>query len=238
MKLFRKEFTFREKITLLIFAIAVVALVYVRLVDTPVRNGLKSAEADKAFYEDQLLVLDAQVAERERMRDELADLETDPVSENGHVWSFMPSYNGETEELDFLNDTLAYAEDYLVSFQNITRKGKQIRRGFSLQFVASSYDKALEILNAIEESDIRCIVGNVSITPTSTDYLKYMYENEYLSYAEDVLQGPVNVNCVATFYETMWDGVADKQLPKDPEAEKAAAEAAAAAAAAALNGAQ
>ena len=196
MKTLTREFTLRERVLLLIFGAVIVALVYYLLVDEPVRSGIKSANASKEALAIQVAAVEQQLT---NMRIWQAEMEQ--LKKNGRPQSFMPSYNYSNEELDFLNATLAGKLDYYIGFNEITREGEQIRRSFALNFSAPSYQEAVNVIAALENSNTRCLVGDFSMSP---------YENGF-----SLMGGPVTVNATATFYETLHGGKEDSQLPPD-----------------------
>ena len=184
-------------ILLLIIAVIIALLVcYILFVDRPVRDGMKTIEEAAAAIEPEAAQMDAQLAELETMRSEMEQIETGQEER-----SYMPSYNSSKTELDFLNRTLSWAEDYYIGFDQVTRSGNQIRRGFSLQFKTSNYASAVSILNDLENGENRCLVGDLSFSPTER--------------GASLMEGGVQVSCSAVFYETVVGGTPDAELPED-----------------------
>ncbi len=196
MKTLTREFTPRELVLLAVFGCIIIALAYYLLVDSPVRSGIASAKADKEALESQVAVIESELSNMQAWQDEM-----DLLEQNGHPSSYMPSYNASKEELDFLNATLAGALDYYIGFTQITRQGNQIRRSFALNYSATDYNAAVKVISDLENSRIRCLVGDFSVVP---------FEN-----SESLMNGPVSVTATATFYETMQGGVEDMELPED-----------------------
>lgn len=197
MQSIKKEFSKGERAAILILCVLIVAMIYYIAVVRPVRKGIESAHQERDDLEMQVTILDAQVAKLNMMQQELEDMK------NGdRVVSMMPSYNAGKQEVDFLHTTLAGTEDYYIGFSALDRDGDQIRRNFSLQFRSSDYQSAVGVIDKLENSEIRCLIGDVSVSPA---------DNE----TRNIMSGQVNVNCTATFYETMYDGVEDKELPEE-----------------------
>ena len=194
MKLLTRDFSTREKVLLVILLVVIVSAAYYLFVWTTVDDQITSIQSQNQSMETQLMIATAKVEKLQGMSAEM---------ENDLIRSYMPSYNASKEELDFLHGTLAATEDYLINFTYLTRNGDQIKRGFSLQFTARSYAQAKEIIGALEDSEIRCLIGDYNINPTQKDY--------------HLLEGKVKVVLEGCFYETMYDGVVDKELPKDSE---------------------
>ena len=195
-----RKLSSREKVLLLILVVIIVAALYYLFIFQPLTDSIKRSQDNAASLETQLVALDAKVAQIQRMQKSVEE-----YSANGHIVSIMPSYNAGKQELVFLNSTLAASEDYYVGFTNITRNGNQIRREFSLKFTVGRYSEAENIINILEHSDLRCLISDFSVKPVEQD--------------ETIETGKIEATCVATFYETMFGGVADAELPEDSNKE-------------------
>lgn len=196
MNVFTREFTTREKALLLVLGVIVVASLYYLFIFQPVTDGINRAQSSATDLESQLTVLDAKVAQIQKMQKSMEEYEN-----SGRIESIMPSYSAGKQELVFLNSTLASSDDYYVGFTNITREGNQIRREFSLRFTVKTFQDAEDIINILEHSDLRCLISDFSVKPIE--------QKEYVE------TGAVEASCVATFYETMYGGVPDAELPED-----------------------
>ena len=196
MNILTRDFTSREKAMLLVLAIIILGALYYLFIFQPTADAIALAETNAADLETQIVALDAQVAQIKKMQKSV-----DEYANNGHIVSIMPSYNAGKQELNFLNTTLAASEDYYVGFDNITREGNQIRREFTLKFTVAHYSEAEDIIDQLEHSDLRCLISDFEIKPVEQK--------------ETVENGEVEVSCGATFYETMFGGVADSELPED-----------------------
>lgn len=189
------EYKGSEKILLIVLFVVIIGSIYFLAVDRPVRQGIKEAderiEVLSAKY-DEIVV---RIQEINKMKEEMNKMDSDSV-----VSSMMPSYNSGNQELEFLNTTLSDALDYYVGFSRVTRDGDQIRRGFTLQYKAKDYDAAEKILADLESSPIRCVIGNVSISPVKGTSVKHTQ---------------VQISADATFFETMYGGTPDSELPED-----------------------
>lgn len=196
MKILSRDFTLKEKILLLILSLALIGLAYYQFIDQPVRNDLVTAQSEKEYLQIELNAVQAQLVQLKKMEQELENLSGD------NSLGVMGSYNNSKAEIALLNDILGDTQQYSISFSDVTRNGDLIRRNFSLQFTASSYEEATRILTRLSRSECRCRLGNVYCT----------------SEDGNVMKGPVSVSATATFYETMVGGKADAGLPKDQAA--------------------
>ncbi len=196
MNILSRELSKREKVLLLVLIVIIAAALYYLFIFQPVTEMTKNAQANVESLETQLIVLNTKVGQIKKMQKSMEE-----YADNGHIDSIMPSYSAGKQELVFLNSTLAASEDYYVGFTNITREGNQIRREFALKFTVDQYSEAENIINILEHSDLRCLISDFSVKPVEQK--------------ESVENGVVEVSCVATFYETMFGGVADAELPAD-----------------------
>ena len=193
MKVLSRSFTLKEKILLLLLSLILVALAYYQFVDQPVRSALAQAQAEADSLSMELTAVTAKLTTMRNMRAELDD-----VTAGGKA-SEMGSYNNSKAEIAMLNDVLSEALQYSITFANVTRSEDQIRRNFSLQLTASSYESMEHIINSINESHYRCLIGDLQCRAIRDKY---------------VLDGNLSVNATATFYETMVGGTPDAGLPE------------------------
>lgn len=196
LKKLNRVFTTREKVLLLALSIIILGAIYYLSIYQPTNDKVKIWKREKESLEEQLVIADKRASQIANMKSEMEGLES-----RGLTPSFMPSYNAERQELEFLHDILSTnSTEYQANFSTVTRDGNQIRRNFSLSFAANNYSQALNVISSLENSSIRCLIGDMSISSQS---------------GSGLLNGPVNVNCVATFYETMYEGTEDSDLPGD-----------------------
>ncbi len=196
MKILTRDFTPREKFLLTVLLVIIIAAAYYLFVYRTVDAQISAQTAERQSLESQLEIVTAQAQKIQKMAEQI---------ENDTLRSYMPSYNSSQKELDFLNETLSETENYLVNFTTLTRNGDQINRGFILQFTAKNYAQAEKIIKTLEDSEIRCLIGDYMINPLET--------------GDHLLQGQVQVSLKGSFYETMYDGVEDKELPEDESAQ-------------------
>ncbi|MGN0466969.1 MAG: hypothetical protein ACI4F9_11570 [Lachnospiraceae bacterium] len=193
MKIFSRDFTRKEKISLLILSILLLVLSYYKFVDQPVRDAIIAAESEAANLEVELTAVQAKIATLEKMKRELDDL-----SSESNV-GIMGSYNNSKAEMEMLNDILNAADEYSISFADVTRNGDQVRRNFSIQFTVSDYPTATRILSELTKGTYRCLLSDVRCNSSKGN----------------IMEGAVSVSAAATFYETMIGGREDAGLPKN-----------------------
>lgn len=197
MKILSREFNTKERFLLLFLLALLVGLAYYRFVDRPVRESLAIAESQKGNLEAELTTLNAQLAVVRRMRAEMEDITA------GGTASIMESYNNSKAEIKLLNDILQEAVQYSIKFDDVARNGDQIRRSFSLQFITEDYETAGHIIEQLEKSQYRCLIGDVRCN---------------IGRQTDNRPARITVSATATFFETMVGGVVDAGLPANEAA--------------------
>ena len=194
MRVMSRDFSNREKVILLILILFLIGFGYYQFVDKPVRESLATAAAEKSALDSELSAVNAKIATLQRMQAEIEDITA------GGNNSYMASYNNSKAELKLLNDVLKAATQYSISFANVTRRGDQIRRDFSLQFTAPDYDSMRSIIQSLTGVEYRCLIGNMSC---SLNKIRFRNVTQY---------GALSVSVTATFYETMVGGEEDSGL--------------------------
>ena len=207
MKVLSRDFTLKEKILLIIFALFLLGVAYYRFFYIPTGNAIEKANTQRDEYQIEL----GKVMAKEKKIREMSE-ELDAIGELSKV-SRMESYNNSKEELSLLNRVLAPATDYSITFSNVTRNDDQIRRNFSLSFQTNDFATAKKIIKSLEESPYRCLLGDIqyvlSLARANDDEKTRNVRKINDVYYYDV----VTVNTSATFYETMVGGTSDAGLP-------------------------
>ncbi len=190
MKILSRDFTTTERILMLVLLVILLGLGYYQFIWRYTADQIQEANSARDAMEIELQAVDAKVAEYRAMQQELESIEG-----SGITYSRMESYNNARAEIDLLNDIFSSADNYTVTFANVTRQGDQIRRECSLSFTAKNYSTARNMIVELSRSQYRCLVNSVQYSA--------------LSGSED----GVSVSVRATFFETMVGGTADAGLP-------------------------
>ncbi|WP_044915176.1 hypothetical protein [Butyrivibrio sp. WCE2006] len=194
MNILNRAFTKNEKILLVILLLVIIGAGYYLFVSTPIEQSIEAARQEQNSLNVELQATQNKIKSMEAMSD---DINTNKKAE----LSYLPSYNAGKKELDFLHDTLNKTMDYSVRFTDITREGDLIRRMWEMTFTVRNYSEAEKIIKELEESENRCLIEDMVVTPYKLK--TNLNDNE------------VTVKLTGAFYETMHDGVPDKELPED-----------------------
>lgn len=193
MKIMSRDFTPREKGLLLVLALVLLAASYYLLVDQPVRSAVGEAKTQQEELNTELMLLQAKANALSRMQNEM-----DTMDALGNLGA-MGSYNNSKAELEELNQILKAASTYDISFEDVTRDGNLIRRGFHLTFTAPDYETAADMVKQLCAGEWRCLISDLRYGAAESGNLE---------------KGKVSVGLTAAFYETMEGGTADSGLPE------------------------
>ncbi|MBQ9460172.1 MAG: hypothetical protein IJU66_09605 [Oscillospiraceae bacterium] len=194
MNKLRRSLSIAERVLLAILGLLVIGVAYYYLVYLAVAEDMAAARARKEDLGVQLLTVQSHATQLRKMKKELDALDDNKDHPR------MESYNNSREEIKLLNNILRPSKEYTINFSSVSRAGDQIRRSFSLNFTTDSYDVAERIVIALTESRCRCLVDDVSCTPSVNGEVE-----------------TVSIALVATFYETLVGGTPDAGLPADGE---------------------
>ena len=190
MKERKKKAQRRRLLLLALFGLIVVGLAYYFLVYRVVEQEIQDTRSELDQVQLELETVQAKVLRMNNMEAELINIRDDA--------SRMDSYNNIKQELYMLNRILKGTHDYAVSFQNVTRDGNQIRRGFSMDFTVNSYSNAMDIVRQLQRSPYRCLLGD----------LAYSRLEDSVTHREQI-----RMSVDGAFYETMVGGTPDAGLP-------------------------
>ena len=190
LKKLNRELTTREKFLLLILALIMIGAAYYFYVYEPSISQIKRLEQKQADLELEITEAEVKMEEIQKMKKEM-----DSIVEGTPEYTYMPSYNYEKQEISYLQDIL-------------TASTKEYHINFSLSFTVSGYEDAKKIIKELEGSDIRCIIGDMSVGFDKSG----KGDNEV---DKDLFEKDITIDCSATFYETVNDAVEDLELPAD-----------------------
>lgn len=197
MKFLNRNFSSREKTLLLVLALFLLGGAYYFLVHEPVTAASARSKHEISRLSAELDEINETIAQNEKMQSVLDKIFA------GDETSVMESYNNIHAELEYLNDILDNSMEYTISFDDVSRKGNQVRRGFKLQFTADTYDDAKELISKLYDSPYRCLIDTVDLKASNGN----------------IMEDPVAVSLTAVFYETMVGGRKDAGLPEDKKKE-------------------
>lgn len=155
-----KTYTFsrREKVLLVILAVALLAALWYLLVYQPVQARIASAEAQTAEMQSEITGLQAQQTKMQSMQAEI-----DRVKASGNVTP-LPDYDNQSNVLGELSSILT-GLTYNANFADPeTDDAGIVRRSVALTFSCDDYAAAKRIVTAIASSRYRDQIQSLSIS--------------------------------------------------------------------------
>ena len=146
-----REFTPREKGMLLVLAVLLLALGYMKLFYAPVQQAVEDNQQ-----------LQTRALKMQTMEKELEELKTGGAVPDAQV----PDYNNAKRVMVELNAILARAREYSLSFDDVSldEDSGLVRRPVELTFQTADYAAAREIINDLYHCRYRCSIQDVTIS--------------------------------------------------------------------------
>lgn len=191
----KKGFGKREWAILVILSVILLALVYYQLIYRSVENARVQYDTTD---------LEIQIESEQLKAADIARMEAEIEANKGNETGIVESYDNIKQEIIALNDILADAESFSLSYGNPTvadSSSSSVRRVISISYVASSYDKAREIINALHDCEYRCLIGDISMSIANSQDSDGTFSNSQVA-----------VSLSVTFFETLYNATTTKGL--------------------------
>ena len=173
----KKQLTVREKILMLILVILMVVCAYYYAFYVPTTQQVVNLVNQTTSLDEQILLVDAQVA---RMNEMKAELDAIASGEMGDVKE-LPAYDNSGNVMHSLSAILESTLEYEVNFSSVEEEESTVRRHISLSYDCADYETAKSILTQIYECEYRSLIKDVSITATE-GYYRVAVELTYYEY--------------------------------------------------------
>lgn len=155
----KKQLTPREKVLMIILTVLMAVCAYYYAFHVPTTQQVITLIEEAATVDEQIIVVDAQVAKMNEMK---AELDVIASGEMGEVKE-LPQYDNSANVMNSLSVILQSASEYEVNFSSVEEEESTIRRHISLSYDCSNYETAKSILTQIYESDYRSLIKDVTI---------------------------------------------------------------------------
>ena len=157
-----REFTPREKGMLLVLAVLLLALGYMKLFYAPVQQAVEDNQQRQTELQDQALIEQTRALKMQVMEKELEELKAGNAVPDAQV----PDYNNAKRVMVELNAILARAREYSLSFDDVSldEDSGLVRRPVELTFQTADYAAAREIINDLYHCRYRCSIQDVTIS--------------------------------------------------------------------------
>ncbi len=153
------SFTKREKIILIIAAIALLIGFYFLVIHYPVKTRLAEIDAEKLTVEDERMIADVKLAGYNKMKKELDEIFAMPAEE----LTYMPEYDNAVVLMSIL-DGIIPRSGYSIS-QSVSQEGTIAARSVNFNFTADDYMQAKQVLGKLQNTGYRCLMQDLTISP-------------------------------------------------------------------------
>lgn len=154
------RFTKREKVIIVILAIALVVGFYFMVIHYPVKTRLEEIELEKQQVDDETTVALAVAAQYKNMKTELEEIFALPEDEI----TVMPEYDNKQTLIHYFNSVFADTAPDL-RFSGVKTKGSIASRTIGFNFTSPDYASAKDILRKLTGTGFRCLMQSVSLSP-------------------------------------------------------------------------
>ncbi len=178
----KSKISARETIMLVFLVVLIVGVVYYMSFYTPLQKELEDLNAQAAAIDTQIASSTSKITSMDRMQKELDEIFARPAEE---ITEIAP-YDNKEVVFNQLNGILQLSDNYNLSFADPSIQADgTVRRNVTMSFSCADYTAAKSILEALNNSQWRCLVSNLS-----------------LSGGGDIMEGAVQVSATITFFES------------------------------------
>lgn len=151
----------REKALILLLVVVLVVIAWFMLVFQRTNDELVVIEGEIANVQSEMAVNEARIAQIESMKAVIAEHE-----KAGEKPLEVPDYDNMKPLMVELNNVLAAADTYAISFDDISVDSASgyVERGVKIEFGCESYDAAKVIVSALADGKFPCVIDSVSIS--------------------------------------------------------------------------
>lgn len=183
-------------VLILFLTIVVIIYLWYSQFYTPTMANIEIVKVDIETKQSQIDLLNIRLAKQTKMLQDIEYLKT--------VNPAVPAYNNFKSLATILDIILAQTDQFSVQYQDpkMTKNANvanvnTARRIFSVNFNASTYDVAKNVINNIQDIPFRLQITSTSIAMTSSN----VYHAEGEEYVDRLGNSPVRVSLSITFFE-------------------------------------
>ncbi len=181
-----REFTKRETILLIICVVLALGVFYYEVAYRNITAQIESYNTDS--IQEELDVANARAAQIKQME---ATIQENLGKYKGNV----AVYNNLANEVEMMGRIMeGHADNVSLTWNDPTLTGTTVRRDVNISFHASDYTQMMNVLNALNACEYRCILKDVSVNASGNTEAAV---GNGLGFATDV-----NVSLTVTFFET------------------------------------
>lgn len=153
-----RELTKRETVLLVVLAVIVISLGYVKLVLTPINEQVESYQSMKLDEEIKKQEAETKVIQIRKME---KSIENAKKSGKAHP---IPEYDSSVALGVELQNIFAGTVDYMLDFDDVEIEGMIVKRPVTMSFQTNTYEEATAVIRALHDSAHVNQISDVSIT--------------------------------------------------------------------------
>ena len=177
-----REFTKREKVLLLIFAILLIAVGYYKLLLEPINNQIESYRSLTQEEQMQMETAQLQAVRMQQMEAEIAQAKAAGIERT------IPDYDNSAVLLPQLYQIMDSTIEYAMDFDEITFEGNIAARPVQIEFETANYQKARRVIDKLCTTGYAMQIEDMTIQEARTTDKRSVHTYLSITFFEAVRQ--------------------------------------------------
>lgn len=177
-----REFTKREKVLLLIFAVLLIAVGYYKLLLEPINNQIESYRSLTQEEQMQMETAQLQAVRMKQMETEIAQAKAAGIERT------IPDYDNSAVLLPQLYQIMDSTIEYAMDFDEITFEGNIAARPVRIEFEIANYQKARRVIDKLCTTGYAMQIEDMTIQEARTTDKRSVHTYLSITFFEAVRQ--------------------------------------------------
>ena len=177
-----REFTKREKVLLLIFAVLLIAVGYYKLLLEPINSQIESYRSLTQEEQMQMDTAQLQAARMKQMEAEIAQAKAAGIERT------IPDYDSSAVLLPQLYQIMDSTIEYAMDFDEITFEGNIAARPVQIEFETANYQKARRVIDKLCTTGYAMQIEDMTIQEARTTNKRSVHTYLSITFFEAVRQ--------------------------------------------------
>ena len=177
-----REFTKREKVLLLIFAVLLIAVGYYKLLLEPINNQIESYRSLTQEEQMQMETAQLQAVRMKQMETEIAQAKAAGIERT------IPDYDNSAVLLPQLYQIMDSTIEYAMDFDEITFEGNIAARPVQIEFETANYQKARRVIDKLCTTGYAMQIEDMTIQEARTTDKRSVHTYLSITFFEAVRQ--------------------------------------------------
>lgn len=177
-----REFTKREKVLLLIFAVLLIAVGYYKLLLEPINNQIESYRSLTQEEQMQMETAQMQAVRMKQMETEIAQAKAAGIERT------IPDYDNSAVLLPQLYQIMDSTIEYAMDFDEITFEGNIAARPVQIEFETANYQKARRVIDKLCTTGYAMQIEDMTIQEARTTDKRSVHTYLSITFFEAVRQ--------------------------------------------------